>query len=64
MEEDHGIDPKVAEIPSHLRGVSSTAAEFDLITAITTSWAVYTRLVKTPVLTTVTDSLLPDHARL
>ena len=52
-EEDHSIDPKVAEY-LHIAELFEHAAEFDLIHSHYDFMALaYTRLVKTPVLTTI-----------
>jgi glycosyltransferase involved in cell wall biosynthesis len=52
-EEDHSIDPKVAEY-LHISELFEHAAEFDLIHSHYDFMALaYTRLVKTPVLTTI-----------
>src|SRR5258707_10572646 len=52
-EEDHGVDPKVAEY-LHISEAFEHAAEFDLIHSHYDFMALsYTRLVKTPVLTTI-----------
>jgi len=52
-EEDRGVDPKVAEY-LHISEVFEHAAEFDLIHSHYDFMALsYTRLVKTPVLTTI-----------
>jgi len=52
-EEDHSIDPKVAEY-LHISELFERAAEFDLIHSHYDFMALaYTRLVKTPVLTTI-----------
>jgi hypothetical protein len=58
-EEDHSVDPKVAEY-LHIAEAFEHAAEFDLIHSHYDFMALgYTRLVETPVLTTSTAS--PHH---
>ena len=64
-EEDSAVDPKVAEY-LHISEAFEHAAEFDLIHSHYDFMALtYTRLVKTPVLTTIHGfSSAQNHARL
>src|SRR5450432_1336133 len=66
-EEDSGVDPKVAEY-LHISEVFEHAAEFDLIHSHYDFMALtYTRLVKTPVLTTIhgfsSPSIMPVYEK-
>jgi glycosyltransferase involved in cell wall biosynthesis len=66
-EEDSNVDPKVAEY-LHISGVFELAAEFDLIHSHYDFMPLsYTRLVKTPVLTTIhgfsSDKIMPMYQK-